>query len=98
MSITPASQQSPETKTPGKSVQTFRALRYRNFGLLWIRLIVSSVRTWMQIVAQALLVLKITNNSPFALGIVALAQSLSLYRWNHPAIGGSIYTSWPYML
>ncbi|HCI82664.1 MAG TPA: hypothetical protein DHW02_23565 [Ktedonobacter sp.] len=88
MSITPVSQPSPETKASGKGIQTFRALRYRNFCLLWISLIVSSVGTWMQIVAQALLVLKITNNSPFALGIVALAQSLSFFVF--ALIGGSV--------
>ncbi len=30
-------------------LHTFRALQYRNFRLLWISLIVSSVGTWMQI-------------------------------------------------
>ncbi len=88
MSITPASQQPSETKTPRKGIQTFRALRYRNFRLLWVSLIVSSVGTWMQIVAQSLLVLKITNNSAFALGTVALAQSLSFFLF--ALIGGSI--------
>lgn len=71
-----------------KRLQTFNALRHRNFRLLWISLIVSSVGTWMQIVAQALLVLKITNDSPFALGIVALAQSLSFFFF--ALIGGSV--------
>ena len=88
MSMTPVSQQSPETKTPRKGIQTFQALRYRNFRLLWVSLIVSSVGTWMQIVAQSLLVLKITNNSAFALGTVALAQSLSFFLF--ALIGGSI--------
>ncbi len=88
MSINSMSQQPPETKTPRKRLQTFQALRYRNFRLLWISLIVSSVGTWMQIVAQSLLVLKITNNSAFALGTVALAQSLSFFLF--ALIGGSI--------
>jgi MFS family permease len=42
----------------------------------------------MQIVAQSLLVLQITHNSPLALGIVALAQSLSFFLF--ALIGGSI--------
>ena len=88
MSMTPVSPQSPETKTPRNGMQTFQALRYRNFRLLWVSLIVSSVGTWMQIVAQSLLVLKITNNSAFALGTVALAQSLSFFLF--ALIGGSI--------
>ncbi|MBE3566004.1 MAG: MFS transporter [Thermogemmatispora sp.] len=56
-------------------LNTFRALRHRNYRLLWISLVVSSVGTWMQIVAQSLLVLKLTHNSALALGIVSLAQA-----------------------
>ena len=69
-------------------LQTFRALRYRNFRLLWISLIVSSVGTWMQIVAQSLLVLQITHGSALALGIVALAQSSSFFLF--ALIGGGV--------
>lgn len=69
-------------------MQTFRALRYRNFRLLWISLIVSSVGTWLQIISQSLLVLQITNNSPIALGIVSLAQAASFFIFAF--IGGSI--------
>ncbi len=88
MSMTPVPQQSPEAKAPRKGIQTFRALRYRNFRLLWISLIVSSVGTWLQIVSQSLLVLKITHNSPIALGIVSLAQAASFFLFAF--IGGSI--------
>jgi len=69
-------------------LQTFRALQYRNFRLLWISLIVSSVGTWMQIVAQSLLILQITRGSALALGIVALAQSSSFFLF--ALIGGSV--------
>jgi len=88
MSMTPVSSQPSATKTPRKGMQTFQALRYRNFRLLWISLVVSSVGTWMQIVAQSLLVLKITNNSAFALGTVSLAQAVSFFLF--ALIGGSI--------
>ncbi len=71
-----------------RGIQTFRALRYRNFTLLWVSLIVSSVGTWMQIVAQSLLVLKITHGSSLALGVVALAQASSFFIF--ALIGGSI--------
>jgi MFS family permease len=75
--------------TPGTHrLQTFRALRYRNFQLLWISLIISAIGTWLQIVSQSLLVLKITNNSPIALGIVSLAQAFSFFLFAF--IGGSI--------
>jgi MFS family permease len=54
---------------------TFSALRHRDFRLLWIGLVVSAVGTWMQIVAQAVLVLDISHGSAFALGTVSLAQA-----------------------
>src|SRR6266700_2475048 len=78
--------QAPAQKKP--RLQTFRALQYRNFRLLWISLIVSSVGTWMQIVAQSLLVLQITHGSALALGIVALAQSLSFFLF--ALVGGGV--------
>src|ERR1700738_2873694 len=88
MSTTPIPQQQPEITAPKRRLQTFRALRYRNFRLLWISLVVSSVGTWLQIVSQSLLVLKITHNSPLALGIVSLAQASSFFLFAF--IGGSI--------
>jgi predicted MFS family arabinose efflux permease len=51
------------------------ALRHRHFRILWMGLIVSAAGTWMQIVAQSVLVLQLTHGSAFALGCVALAQA-----------------------
>jgi MFS family permease len=68
--------------------KTFRALRYRDFRLLWVGLIASAVGTWMQIVAQSLLILKITHGSAFALGSVSLAQALSFLLF--ALIGGGV--------
>ena len=68
--------------------KTFRALRHRDFRLLWLGLTVSAVGTWMQIVAQSLLVLKITHGSAFALGTVSLAQALAFFLF--ALVGGSI--------
>jgi len=59
---------------PGGS-GTLRVLRHRDFRLLWLGLVVSAVGTWMQIVAQALLVLDLSHGSPVALGLVSLAQA-----------------------
>ncbi|MGC2108651.1 MAG: MFS transporter [Candidatus Korobacteraceae bacterium] len=68
--------------------KTFRALRHRDFRLLWVGLAVSAVGTWMQIVAQSLLVLKITHGSAFALGTVSLAQALAFFLF--ALVGGSV--------
>jgi MFS family permease len=84
MSTTPV----PETTVSKRRIQTFRALHYRNFRLLWISLLVSSVGTWLQIVSQSLLVLKITHNSPVALGVDSLAQAASFFLFAF--IGGSV--------
>ena len=79
----------PEADTPlVRRPHTFQALRHRNYRLLWISLIISSVGTWMQIVAQSLLVLKITHGSALALGSVSLAQALSFFLF--ALIGGGI--------
>ena len=76
------------TPSPRFRLQTFRALRYRDYRLLWISLIVSSIGTWMQIIAQSLLVLQITNGSSIALGFVALAQASSFFLF--ALIGGGV--------
>jgi MFS family permease len=83
---TPADQ-APAAEVKSK-LSTFRALRHRNFRLLWIGLLVSAVGTWMQIVAQSLLVLSISHNSALALGLVSLAQASSFFLF--ALIGGSI--------
>ncbi len=57
--------------------QTFSSLKYRNFRIFWFGQIISSIGTWMQIVGQAWLVLKLTN-SPFLLGLVVAFQYLPI--------------------
>lgn len=84
----PATEKSQSPPSPKLRLQTFRALRYRDYRLLWISLIVSSVGTWMQIVAQSLLILQITHGSPLALGIVSLAQATSFFLF--ALIGGGV--------
>jgi MFS family permease len=57
----------------------FRVLRHRDFRILWLGLVGSAIGTWMQIVAQALLVLQLAHGSALALGAVSLAQALSFF-------------------
>jgi MFS family permease len=81
--------------TPARSIgerlkrrpSAFHALQHREFRLLWMGLTVSAVGTWMQIVAQSLLVLKLTHGSAAALGTVSLAQALSFLIFS--AVGGN---------
>jgi MFS family permease len=58
----------------------FRALSHRNFRLFWTGAFLSNTGTWMQAVAQGLLVYQLTN-SPFWLGVdgfMATAPGLML--------------------
>ncbi len=56
---------------------TFRALRNRNYRLFYIGQSISLSGTWMQTIAQAWLVLQITN-SKVALGTVTMLQFLPI--------------------
>lgn len=73
---------------PIEKFPALRALRHRDFRLLWVGLFVSAVGTWMQIVAQALQVLSMTHGSALALGTVSLAQAAAFFLFT--PLGGAI--------
>ncbi|MBI4300791.1 MAG: MFS transporter, partial [Chloroflexi bacterium] len=56
---------------------TFRALRHRNFRLLWIGLVISSLVMPMQWLVQSWLILQLTH-SAFDLGLLGLARGLPM--------------------
>jgi MFS family permease len=52
--------------------QTFRALRHRNYRLLWLGQTGHSATLWMDQVARAVLILNLTDDNPVALsGVIA---------------------------
>ena len=53
--------------------ETFHSLRVRNFRLFFTGQLISQVGNWLTLIAQTLLVLKLTD-SGFALGLLAAAQ------------------------
>ncbi|MFH0802227.1 MAG: MFS transporter [bacterium] len=57
--------------------RTFSALKHRNYRLYWFGQMVSLSGSWIQILAQGWLVLKLTD-SPLYLGLVNAAASLPL--------------------
>jgi predicted MFS family arabinose efflux permease len=57
-----------EEKSVHRAGGMFRALSHRNFRLFWTGAFLSNVGTWMQAVAQALLMYNLTR-SPFLLGL-----------------------------
>lgn len=77
-----------EPATPVARPARLAALRHRNFRILWVGLTVSAVGTWMQIVAQALLVLDLTHGSALALGTVSLIQAVAFLLF--APIGGGV--------
>jgi MFS family permease len=66
---------SAERQAGGHFARTFRALRHRDFRLFWLGQVVSNTGTWMQSIAQAWLILKLTD-SPLALGTLTMLQAL----------------------
>jgi MFS family permease len=80
----PSEQPEPQRPTPPAASleveslnETFRALRHRNYRLFYFGQTISLTGTWMQTIAQAWLVLQITN-SKAALGIVTMLQFLPI--------------------
>ena len=59
------------------AARRFSALRNRNFALLWFGLLVSNSGSWMQLVAQGVLVYDLTR-SAFALGLVSFARAVPM--------------------
>jgi MFS family permease len=67
---------------------TFASLRNRNYRLYFIGQIISVSGTWMQRLAQAWLILRLTHNNGFALGVESGLQFLPVLLFG--AWGGVI--------
>lgn len=63
------------TKLKTATRETFRSFRVRNFRVFFVGQAISQVGTWLQFIAQALLVLRLTD-SGVALGLVTAFQFL----------------------
>jgi MFS family permease len=61
-----------------KLATTLRALRHRNFQLFFSGQLISLIGTWMQSVAQAWLVYRLTK-SPFLLGAVGFSSQIPVF-------------------
>jgi MFS family permease len=76
--VEPGAEPGPPVVSPtGRFADTFRALRNRNYRLFYIGQSISLTGTWMQTIAQAILVLDITN-SKVAVGTVTMLQFLPI--------------------
>jgi MFS family permease len=63
--------------TPRRFAESLRAFQHRNYRLFYAGQSISLIGTWMQTIAQAWLVLQITN-SEVALGVVTMLQFLPI--------------------
>jgi MFS family permease len=75
-------------KTRSPLASPLRVLRHPQFRRYWAGVTVSSLGTWTQVVAQSLLVLEISGNSPVALGWVSLASAAAFLVF--ALVGGSL--------
>jgi len=70
---------------------TFRALRHRNFQLFFSGQLISLIGTWMQNIAQAWLVYRLTH-SPFLLGAIGFASQIPAFV--AAPFGGAVADRW----
>lgn len=69
------------------SATTFRPMQYRNYRLYWFGYLISNAGHWMQMVAQAWLVLELTG-SPAWLGLIGFLRAFPLIGLS--LVGGAI--------
>jgi MFS family permease len=59
--------------------RTFKAFQYRDFRRMWIGACTSSVGTWMQKLAQGLLILSLSKDSAWLLGVDAFLGDIPIF-------------------
>ena len=77
----------PAAKPIGRFAAIVRALRHRNFQLFFAGQLISLVGTWMQSVAEAWLVYRLTGSS-LMLGLVAFASQIPVFLVS--PLGGTV--------
>ncbi|MGB6198946.1 MAG: MFS transporter [Candidatus Acidiferrales bacterium] len=85
------SSHSSPAKQPHWSKTTFRALRHRNFQLFFGGQFISLIGTWMQIIAEAWLVYRLTGSS-LLLGAVGFAGRIPIFLL--APVGGLVADRW----
>jgi predicted MFS family arabinose efflux permease len=67
--------------------RVFKAFQYRDFRLMWIGACMSSIGTWMQIVAQGWLIYRISH-SPFLLALDQFLSGIPIFLFS--LVGGVV--------
>jgi len=66
------------TSLPSRFAGAFRSLRHRNFQLFFAGQLISLVGTWMQNVAEAWLIYRLTGSS-LLLGAVSFSSQIPIF-------------------
>ncbi|MBZ5643384.1 MAG: MFS transporter [Acidobacteriia bacterium] len=88
----PAASPAPAPSGQGRARTTFRALRHRNFQLFFSGQIISLVGTWMQTVAEAWLVYRLTGSSAL-LGVLGFVSQIPIFLLS--PLAGLVADRWP---
>ncbi len=87
-----ATNPAPNADGQGRAAVTFRALRHRNFQLFFSGQIISLVGTWMQTVAQAWLIYRLTSSSVL-LGVLGFVGQIPIFLLS--PLAGLAADRWP---
>jgi MFS family permease len=90
--VQPAAAPAPGPGGQGRAAILFRALKHRNFQLFFSGQIISLVGTWMQTVAEAWLVYRLTGSSVL-LGVLGFVGQIPIFLLS--PVGGLVADRWP---
>ncbi len=90
--IRPEATPAPGPTSQGRAAVMFRALKHRNFQLFFGGQIISLVGTWMQTVAEAWLVYRLTGSSKL-LGLLGFVSQIPIFLLS--PVGGLVADRWP---
>jgi MFS family permease len=90
--VASAATPAPGAAGQGRAAGTFRALKHRNFQLFFSGQIISLVGTWMQTVAEAWLVYRMTGSSVL-LGVLGFVSQIPIFLLS--PLAGLVADRWP---
>src|SRR5258707_13488389 len=90
--VQPTSSPAPSPPGPSQLPAPFRSLRHRNFQLFFSGQLISLVGTWMQTIAEAWLIYRLTGSSVL-LGVLGFVGQIPIFLLS--PIGGLAADRWP---
>src|SRR6202049_874906 len=90
--VQPTSSPAPSPSGQGRLPAVFRSLKHRNFRLFFSGQLISLVGTWMQAIAEAWLIYRLTGSSVL-LGLLGFVSQIPIFLLS--PIGGLAADRWP---